>query len=204
MILGATIEASIYIVVVSICLSDCFRAVVEETQNDSILDWWPMSATWSMHLVLTHRLSVCVYIIQVHNIKCYLRFLYRHGAGVINFSNSSILVMHSIFCFFSSHFLMVGRSKYSLLPWRINWMSWHLTVRYTADFDLPSILQTSSTLINSPSSGCGCCFSRTIFSSASILSNRFWMSSGSCSNDTTFVSILLLFFSEFILSIGGH
>ena len=31
-------------------------------------------------------------------------------------------------------------------------------VRYTADFDFPSILQTSSTLINSPSSGCGCCF----------------------------------------------
>ena len=30
------------------------------------------------------------------------------------------------------------------------------------------------------------------------------MSSGSCSNDTTFVSILLLFFSEFILSIEGH
>ena len=38
MILGAAIEASIYFVVVSLCLSDCFRAVVEETQNDSILD----------------------------------------------------------------------------------------------------------------------------------------------------------------------
>lgn len=38
MILGATIEAVIYIVVVFLCLSDCFRAVVKETQNDSILD----------------------------------------------------------------------------------------------------------------------------------------------------------------------
>ena len=38
MILGATIEAAIYIVVVSLCLSDCTRAVVEETQVDSILD----------------------------------------------------------------------------------------------------------------------------------------------------------------------
>ena len=38
MILGAAIEASIYIVVVLLCLSDCFRAVVEETQIDSILD----------------------------------------------------------------------------------------------------------------------------------------------------------------------
>ena len=63
MTLGATIEASIYIVVVLLCLSDCFRAVVEETQVDSILDWWSVGATWSMHLVLTRRLSVCVYII---------------------------------------------------------------------------------------------------------------------------------------------
>ena len=38
MILGAAIEASIYIAVVSLCLFDCFRTVVEETQNDSILD----------------------------------------------------------------------------------------------------------------------------------------------------------------------
>ena len=38
MILGAAIEAAIYIVVVFLCLSDCFRAVVEETQIDSILD----------------------------------------------------------------------------------------------------------------------------------------------------------------------
>ena len=112
--------------------------------------------------------------------------------------------MHSMFCFFSSHFFMVGRSKYNLLPWRINGMSWHLTVRYTADLDLPSSLQTSSTLISSPSRGCGCCFSRTVFSSDSILSTRFWMSSGICSNDTTFVSILLLFFSEFILSVERH
>lgn len=43
----------------------------------------------------------------------------------------------------------------------------------TADLDLPSSLQTSSTLISSPSSGCGCCFSRTVFSSASIRSTRF-------------------------------
>ena len=38
MTLGATKEASIYIVVVSLCLSDCFRAVVEDAQVDSILD----------------------------------------------------------------------------------------------------------------------------------------------------------------------
>ena len=38
MVLEATIEAAIYIVVVSLCLSDCFRAVMEETQVDSILD----------------------------------------------------------------------------------------------------------------------------------------------------------------------
>ena len=63
MILGAAIEASIYIVVVSLCLFDRFRSVVEETQVDSILDWWSMGTTWSMHLVLTRRLSVCVYII---------------------------------------------------------------------------------------------------------------------------------------------
>ena len=62
MVLEATIEAAIYIVVVFLCLSDCFRAVVKETQVDSILDWWSMSATWSMYLVLTHRLSACVYI----------------------------------------------------------------------------------------------------------------------------------------------
>ena len=40
-------------------------------------------------------------------------------------------------------------------------MSRHLTVLYTADFDLPSSLHRSSTLINSPSSSCGCSFSRT-------------------------------------------
>ena len=38
MILGAAIEASIYIAIVFLCLSDCFRAVAEETQVDSILD----------------------------------------------------------------------------------------------------------------------------------------------------------------------
>ena len=38
MILGATIEASIYIAVVFLCLFDRFRTVVGETQVDSILD----------------------------------------------------------------------------------------------------------------------------------------------------------------------
>ena len=71
MVLEATIEAAIYIVVVFLCLSDCFRAVVKETQVDSILDWWSMSATWSMHLVLTHRLSACVYITLCYYISMY-------------------------------------------------------------------------------------------------------------------------------------
>ena len=71
MILGVAIEASIYIVVVFLCLSDCFRAVVEETQDDSILDWWSMGTTWSMHLVLTRRLSACVYITLCYYISLY-------------------------------------------------------------------------------------------------------------------------------------
>ena len=58
MILGATIEATIYIVVVFLCLFDRFRTVVEETQNDSILDWWSMGAiVRSLHCAaeLTHE-----------------------------------------------------------------------------------------------------------------------------------------------------
>ena len=97
----------------------------------------------------------------------------RHRSGVILLSISSIWKMHSTFCFFLSHFFIVGRSKYNLLPWRINGITCALTALYTADFDLPSNLYTSSIPISSPSRGCGCVFSQTVFSSDSIHSTSF-------------------------------
>ena len=85
MILGATIEAAIYIVVVFLCLFDCFRTVVEETQIDSILNGWSMGATRSMRLVLTRRLSVCVYVKNsiVQDVICYFGITIDQGPFVV-------------------------------------------------------------------------------------------------------------------------